>query len=120
MTSLSLPFLIGYSLAVTTALIWLNSRGTGILWAAGWTLLGCVAILLIQSVAFGAVPVTKQVIHFWGLFVFLPSAVLMAVSRLGIVQARPWSLLLLGPLTFVVAVTAMMVAYNVLFASSPR
>ena len=118
MSSISLPFLMGYSLAVSTALIWLNMRGTGIVGAAGGTLLVCIAIAVIQSVAFGSVPLTRQAVQYWGLFVLLPSAVVFAVSRVGLLQARPWSLLFLGPLTFVVAVTAVMVTYNILFASA--
>lgn len=117
MISISLPFLIGCSLAVSAVLIWLNMRGAGILGAAGGTLVVCIAIAVIQSVAFGSVPLTRQAVQYWGLFVFLPSAVVFAVARVAILQARPWSLLFVGPLTFVVAVTAVMVTYNILFAS---
>jgi type IV secretory pathway VirB2 component (pilin) len=42
----------------------------------------------------------------------------LALSRSSSMTARPWLLLLLGPLAFVVAVVGVMVAYNVLFASS--
>jgi len=117
MIGVSLPFLIGYSLAVSAVLIWLNMRGSGVLAAAGGTMAACVAIAVIQSVAFGSMPVTRPAVQYWGLFVFLPSAVVFVVSRVGILQARPWALLFLGPLTFVVAVTAVMVTYNILFAS---
>jgi hypothetical protein len=118
MISISLPFLIGYSLAVSAALIWLNLRGEGMLGAAGGTLVVCIAIAVIQSLAFGSVPQTRQAVQYWGLFVLLPSAVVFAVSRAGILRTHPWSLLLLGPLTFVVAVTTVMVTYNILFASA--
>ena len=118
MTSVSLPFLMGYSLAVTAALVWLNRRGAGILGAAGGTLMLCIALGLVQSVAFWSSPLAKQAIQSWALFVVLPSAFVFAVSRLGIVQARPWGFLFLGPLTFVVAVILVTVVYNVLFASS--
>jgi hypothetical protein len=117
MIAISLPFLIGYSLAVSAVLIWLNVRGAGVLSAAGGTVVACVAIAVIQSIAFGSVPLTRPGVQYWGVFVLLPSAAVLAVSRIGILQARPWALLFLGPLTFVVAVTAVMVTYNILFAS---
>ena len=119
MVAVSLPLLIGYSLAVSAALTCLNMRGAGILGAAGATLVVCIAIVIIQSVAFESVAVTRQAARYWGLFVLLPSAVVFAVSRLDILQARPWGLLVFGPLTFVIAVTAVMVSYNILFASGP-
>ena len=103
---------------VTSALIWLNIRGAGILEAAGGTLVVCVAIAVIQSVAVRSVSFARQAVQYWGLFVFLPSVVVFGVSRVGVLQARPWGLLLLGPLAFVVAAAAVMVAHNMLFASS--
>jgi hypothetical protein len=117
MIAVSLPFLIGCSLVVSAALMWLNIRGAGVFGAAGATLLVCIAIVIFQSVAFGSAALTRQGAQSWGLYVLLPSAVVVAVSRLAILQARPWALLLLGPLTFVVAVTAVMVTDNILFAS---
>lgn len=117
MISISLPYLIGYSLAVSAANIWLNLRHAGILGAAGGTLVVCIAIAVIQSVAFGSVQLTKDAVRGWVLFVLLPSAVVVVVSRAGFLQARPWALLFLGPLTFLVAVTAVMITYNILFAS---
>jgi len=117
MMSVSLPYLIGYSLVVSAAIILLHMRGAGILAAAAGTLLVCIAIVIIHFVVFGSAPLTRQAVQYWGLFVLLPSAVVFAVSCVAILQARPWSLLLVGPVTFVFAATAVMIAYNILFAS---
>src|SRR5262245_27994126 len=118
MISISLPFLMGYSLAVSAALIWLNLGGSGSLGAAGMTVVCCIAIAGIRAVAFGSASLTRRALQSWGLFVLTPSAVVFAVSRVALLQSRPWSLLFLGPLTFVVAVMTVMVSYNILFASA--
>jgi hypothetical protein len=117
MIGISLPLLIGYSLAVSAALIWVNLRGAGILAAAGGTLVVSLVVAVIQSVALGSLPLTRQAVQYWGLFVLLPSAVVFAVSRAGFLVARPWALVFVGPITFIVVVTAVMVTYNVLFVS---
>lgn len=115
MTSISLLHLIVYSIAVSAGLTWLNMRGIGILGAAAGTVVVCVVIALLEMGAFGSP--SRGAAEYWWLFVLLPSAVVFAVSRLGILQRRAWGLLLLGPLTFVVAVIAVMVVYNILFAT---
>jgi NADH:ubiquinone oxidoreductase subunit K len=60
----------------------------------------------------------RQAVQSWLLFVSVPSAVLFAVSRLGVLESRPWLLLFLGPVLFVMAAVVATVMYNILFASS--
>jgi hypothetical protein len=90
----------------------------GVLGTAGGTLSVCLAVAVIRFLASPSELLSRQAVQHWVLFACVPSAVVFAVSRLGVLQARPWRLLIVGPLSFVVAATAVMVTYNnTLFAS---
>jgi hypothetical protein len=120
MLSISIEILLIYALAVSLALVWLNSRKTGSLAAAGWTLTVCVAIGVAQFAAFGLLRPSRQDLQFWLLFVVIPAVAVYSVSRLKKLRRRPWWLLLVGPLCFIATVLAVMVGYNILFSSSPH
>ena len=120
MLAISLQILVIYALTVTLALIWLNVRHTGSLSAAGWTLIVCVAIAIAQFAAFGPSRPSRQDLQFWLLFVVIPAVVVYGVSRRKALRRRPWWLLLVGPLCFIVTVVAVMVLYNILFSSNSR
>jgi len=111
-----LPVELAYSLLVSAFLVWSNTRGLRSLGAAGGTLGICLLIAVSQALAAGSFP--PRQIEFWVLFVCVPSVAVFLVSRLSGLQARPWRLVLLGPLSFTMALVAAMVTYNILFASS--
>lgn len=119
MTSVSLPLLVVYSLFISGVLIWLNRRGVGTVGAAAGTLAVCVAIAVIQFFAFGPATLSRQAVQQWLLFVLVPGAVVFAASRLSVLQNRPGWLLLLGPISFLIAVVVVITAHNILFASTP-
>jgi len=118
--SISLPFLIVCSLVVSAGLIWMNLRRAGALAAASATLAVSSLIAFAQFAVLGRAMPTGQDVQFWLLFVVTPSSAVWAISRLGVFRSRPWWLLLAGPMAHLVAVTVVMVLYNVLFASTPR
>ena len=120
MMAISLGYLVACSLVVSTVLLWVNLHGLGTLGAAGAAAMACIAIPLVQSLAAGAVPLSKQGWQAWTLFLFAPSAVLFLASRIGFLRATPWMLLLVGPITFIVAATAVMIGYNILLAGRHR
>src|SRR5262245_59127649 len=113
MLAVSLQITVIYALAVSLALVWLNSRATGSLSAAGWTLTVCVAIAVAQFAAFGPSKPSRQDLQFWLLFVVIPAAAVYGVSRRKALRKRPLWLVLVGPLCFIVTVVAVMVLYNV-------
>ncbi len=117
MLAISVVHVIVYSLVVSGVLIWLNIRGAGPVGAAAGTIVACVAVGIIQFFVYGQAAVSLQEVQLWLRFVLLPGAVVFGLSRLGWLRNRPWWLLLLGPLSFVLGVVLVMVTYNVLFAS---
>ncbi len=120
MASVSLAHLVAGSLVVSTVLLWVNMHDVGIRGAAAAAAIACIAIIAIQSIVAGAVPLSKPVWRAWALFLLAPTAVVILASRIGFLQAKPWMLLLVGPLAFLLAATALMIAYNILFASGHR
>ena len=117
MIAISLPLIAAYSLVVSGALVWLRKSGVAAIPSAVITLAICLAIGAVQVLAARSAPLSKLVFSVWGLSVLAPSAVVFAVSRLNLVRARPWSLLLLGPVSFVVGMVVAMTVYNILFVS---
>jgi hypothetical protein len=98
----------------------MTAQGTAIWKIAAAALAVCIAMVAVQAVVSGSMPLTRHTLQYVLLFLVVPSAVVLATSRMGLLQARPWSLLLAGPVAFLCAVTATMVTYNILFASAPN
>ena len=116
--SISLPLLIAYGFLVSAALAWLNTRGVAMSGAAAATLIVSAAPWAITKVTSGGEPLSWRTLQYWALFMAFPSAVVLLASRIGALQARPWWLLGIGPVTFIFATTAVMIVHNMLFANT--
>jgi hypothetical protein len=120
MVGISLPVVLAYSLVVSGALVWLNRTGAGAIASSGVTLVICLAIGVVQVVTTRSGSLPMSGFTFWILWVLAPNAAVLAVSALPFVRSRPWSLLLLGPLSYVVGMAVAMTTYNLLFASGSQ
>jgi len=85
--------------------------------SAGLVLAVCIVVAVVEALALGPATLTRQAIRLWLLFVCLPAAAVLAVSRLGFLNTRLWLLLLLGPISFVIALVVVTILHNVLIAS---
>ncbi len=113
MVAISLPLLVAYALVVSGALVWVNKIGGGALAGAVVTLAVCVAIGLVQLWASRSTPVSPPFFRLWGLCVLAPSTAVFVVSVLPFVRARPGSLLLLGPISFLIGMMFAMTLFNI-------
>jgi hypothetical protein len=115
--AVSLPMLGVLALLVSAVVTGLNARGMGVVASAGVMLVACVAVAMLQGFVLGSIGSIPQAIRMWVVFVFLPAAAVLAVSRLGLLRTKPWLLLLLGPISFITALIVVMIVHNILFAS---
>jgi hypothetical protein len=117
MVAISLPVIVAYSLVLSGALVWTNKFGRGALANALVTLAPCVAIGLIHLLASRSAPASFPFFSAWALSVLVPSIGVFAVSVLPVARARPWSLMLLGPVSFLVGMIVSVTLFNILFGS---
>lgn len=116
--ALSLPLLLLYGLAISAVLMWLKRHGVGAVASAGVTLAVCIAVAVVQGFALGPGIPTMQSVRLWVVFVCLPAAAVFAVSQLGFLSTRPWLLLVVGPIAFLIALVFVMTLHNILFDQS--
>ena len=92
-----------------------NRRDVGV---AGAGLLAVTASVIVTAVVLLVfTPVSpSQALHDWLQFVPLPGLVVFGASRSGIFRTRPWLLLLVGPLAFVIAALGLVMTHSMLFA----
>jgi hypothetical protein len=113
----SLQHLVFYSLLVSAVLIWLTRRDAGFAGSALSILLLCALIEVISLR--GRFPRNARLaLQLWLAFLLIPSLGVVFVAHSSLIQRRPWSLLLLGPIVFLGTVTVCMVVYNALFATN--
>ena len=93
----------------------INRRDIGVFGAAAGSLAASVAVTLVVLVVFAPVS-PRQAIHDWLQFVPVPGLVVFAASRSGIFKRRPWLLLLVGPLAFLIGALGVMTTHGLLFA----
>ena len=74
MISVSLPFVVGYAVLVSTIVMWLNHRSTRPARTAAVLLAICLVIAFVQLLSRGLAMSTRQAIQMWLLFVLLPTA----------------------------------------------
>ena len=103
--------LIVYALILSAVLAWLRGRGLGPA-AVGGGALAVLAIYTVLELSAGPA-LSRRAIQVWALFVLAPTVVVFAVSLLRVFVNRPWLLLILGPVSFVLSVLVFMVAHNV-------
>jgi hypothetical protein len=117
MISVSLPLLIGFAVIVSALSMWLNARGVGVGIEAGVILGICVAVDVWQGPALASTASRRMAIRMWLVFVLLPTAVVLGISRFGLLTTKPWFLLVLGPISFMVALIVVATVDAVLFGS---
>jgi hypothetical protein len=72
------------------------------------------------NINLAAVRRSIRAFNLWVLCVLVPSAVVFAASRLNVLRTKPWWLMLVGPIVYVVGLLVVMTMYNILFASARR
>jgi hypothetical protein len=117
-TAVSLPFVVGYSLLISVLLMWQNSRGASITGAVASMVAAAILLEVFELVTAPRFALARQGIQSWLFFFVLPSLAILWTSRLAAVRSRPWLLLVLGPLSHIVAMVVVMTAYNAVFASN--
>jgi hypothetical protein len=117
MIAVSLEFVVGYALLASAVVMWLNHRRTSAVRSGAVLLALCLLIAGAHLFPRGHAMPTRQAIQLWLVFVLLPSATVWGVSRAEFLMIRPWLLLILGPITFIVALVVFGTAANVLFAT---
>jgi hypothetical protein len=109
--SVSGPILIGYSLVLSAVLAWLHPRGAA---ASGTGALAVCALLLILHIwPAPRATIGNRGFQLWALLVLVPSTVVWAISCLGLLSTNPWLLMILGPISFAIALLMTMIFYNI-------
>jgi hypothetical protein len=93
----------------------INRRDVGVVGAGIVALTASVVVTAVVLLVFTPVS-PRQAIHDWLQFVPLPGLVVFGASRSGIFRTRPWLLLLVGPLAFVIAALGLVMTHSILFA----
>ena len=111
MAVLVTPILIGYSLVLSAVLAWLHPRGTA---ASGAGALAVCALLMILHLwRAPRATVSNRGFQVWALLVCAPTAAVWMVSRLSLLSATPWLLMIFGPLSFAITLLMTGVTYNI-------
>ena len=93
----------------------INRRDAGVVGAAAGALIASAAVTAVMLFVFQPAS-PRQALQDWLQFVPLPGLVVFAASRSGIFKERPWLLLLVGPLAFLIAAAGVMLSYGILFS----
>jgi hypothetical protein len=117
MVSVSVWFVLACALMVSSALAWLNRRSASALASAAATLAVSLGFAAFQFMAYRSAPLPPRLFTLWILWVLAPSAAVFAVSRLLAFRARPWLLMLAGPVSFLVGLIVAMTVYGVFVGS---
>jgi hypothetical protein len=97
----------------------LNARGVRVGTSAFVLLAFCFVFGAFQSFSLRTVSISQSV-GMWLGFVFLPSVGVFAVSRIPTLRVKPWLLLLVGPLSYLVTMIVAMTVVNVIASSVSR
>ena len=92
-----------------------NRRDLGVVGAGAVALAACVAVTAVMLWVFAPAH-PWQALQDWVEFVPLPGLVLFAASRSGLFEKRPWLLLLVGTLAFVIAAIGVLLTHGIVFA----
>src|SRR5688500_11244269 len=103
MVAVSVWFVLLCALMVSLALVWLNQRGASAVAGAAAIFAIGLGIGAFQFMEFRSASLLARLPGVWGVSVLLPSAAVCAGSRLHAFRARPWLLMLAGPLVFLAA-----------------
>lgn len=117
MTAVSLQFVVGYAVLVSAVVMWLNRRSPSAASTAGVLLALCIVIAVVHLLPRGLAMPARQAIQIWLVFVLLPTAAVWGLSRADFLVNRPWVLLLVGPIAFMMALIVFGTAFNAVFAA---
>jgi hypothetical protein len=106
------PKLIGYALVLSAVLAWLHPRGAAA--SAAGALTACALLLIFDIWPAPRKTVSNRGFQLWALLVIIPTAVVWAVSSLGLLSTNPWLLMILGPMSFAIALLMTMISYNII------
>jgi hypothetical protein len=109
---ISLPVAFLGAFIVSAILVALNRGGFGVVVSAGAVIVACLIVGLMQYLSPGTANGPRAV-QLWFLLLCVPMVAVFAVSRFGVVENRPWLLLLLGPLSFVFTQALVVVGLNI-------
>ena len=112
MVAVSAPMLIGYSLVLSAVLASLHGRGAAASGAGALTI--CALGLMLALWPSPRTIVSSPGFRLWALVVVVSTAAVWAVSRLALFSSRPWLLMILGPLSFVLVLLLTMITYNII------
>jgi hypothetical protein len=93
----------------------ITRRDVGVTGAGIIALTASVVVTAVVLLVFAPVS-PRQALHDWLEFVPLPGLVVFAASCSGVFKRRPWLLLLVGPLAFVIAALGLVMTHGILFA----
>jgi len=116
MLMISGPVLLGYALILSLALAVLNKNGVGGSLTAVVALGLCVLVPAILAPGIRRQPMGIHNVRLWVLWAVVPTAAVVALSRLQMFQRHPWWLLLVGPIAFLIAVVIAFSAHNIMVA----
>jgi hypothetical protein len=105
------PILIGYSLVLSAVLAWLHPRGAVASGAGALTV--CALLLVFHIWPAPRSTVSNRGFQLWALLVIIPTAIVWAISCLGLLSTNPWLLMIVGPFSFAVALLMTMMSYNI-------
>ncbi len=111
-----IPLLWG-SLAISAILIILNKLHVGVAGSAASIIALCVVLAFVEFRISGAGSTVRQAFQGWLIFLCVPSAVVFALSRSGILRHHAWLLVLAGPISFVLTVVVVVSVLNTYFPS---
>jgi hypothetical protein len=93
----------------------INERNVGVVGASVMALVACVAVTAVMLLVFAPAH-PWQALHDWIEFVPLPGLVVFTTARSGLFEKRPWLLLLVGPLAFMIAALGLLLTHGIVFS----
>jgi hypothetical protein len=111
-----IPLLWG-SLAISAMLIILSKLHVGLAGSAAAIIALCVILAFVEFRISGAGFSVRQAFQGWLIFLCVPSAVVFALSRAGILRHHAWLLVLAGPISFFLTVVVVVSVLNAYFPS---
>ena len=109
--ALSIDLVVGCGLLLSVLAFGLNARHVSAGRSALALLVFCLGAAVFQWLRLGTLSVGASIVMWLG-FVFLPCAAVFAMSRIPAMRVKPWLLLLVGPLTYFVAIFAGLTLIN--------
>ncbi|MGA2260545.1 MAG: hypothetical protein ABSH28_03810 [Acidobacteriota bacterium] len=117
MLSINLVPLLGGSLLVSATLIIVSKRRVGVAGSAAAIIALCLVLAFVEFRDLSTGAAVRQAVQYWLIFLCVPSAVVFALSRSGLLRRRAWLLLLAGPISFVLTIVVVVSVLHMFFPS---